>query len=164
MRLRQLEYVLRCLEAWVDPLGRQLVQSVDMVSSLRLDRRARKELSLHWEGLHRPRGRWERRLVLWAQNGLVVMVALVPLAVELPVVVELQVDHLLWDRRSQSAPARRELRLRVVEEPRVEVEALGLVVQRPERLVGTLRSSRLLAGLDDSNNPVVGGRIPHLLA
>ena len=89
MRLRQLEYVLRCLEAWVDPLGRQLVQSVDMVSSLRLDRRARRELSFHWEGLHRPRGRWERRLVLWAQSGLVVEVALMPLAVELPVVVAL---------------------------------------------------------------------------
>ena len=102
--------------------------------------------------------------MLWAQTGLVVMVALMPLAEELPVVVGLQVDHLLWDRRSQNAPARRVLRLRVVVEPRVEVEALALVVQRPERLVGTLRSSRLLAGLDDSNNPVVGGRTPHLLA
>ena len=67
--------------------------------------------------------------MLWAQSGLVVEVALMPLAVELPEV----------------------------------VEALALQ-QRPGRLVGTLRSSRLLAGLDDSNNPVVGGRTPHLLA
>ena len=102
--------------------------------------------------------------MLWAQNGLVVVVALMPLAEELPVVVELQVDHLLWDRRSQSAPARKELRLRVVEEPRVEVEALGLVVQRPERLVGTLRSSRFPARPRDSSNLVVVGRTPHLLA
>ena len=72
-------------------------------------------------------------------------------------------DHLLWDRRAQSAPARKELRLQVVEEPRVEVEALGLVVQRPERLVGTLRSSRLPARLRDSSSLVVGGRTPHLL-
>jgi hypothetical protein len=71
--------------------------------------------------------------VLWAQSGLVVLVALMPLAVELPEVVELQVDHLLhqaqeWDRRSQSEPARRDVRLRVplaVELPEV-VEALAL--------------------------------------
>ena len=72
-------------------------------------------------------------------------------------------DHLLWDRTAENAPVRKVVRLQVVEEPLEEVEALGLVVQRPGRLVGTLRSSRLPARLRDSSNLVVGGRTPHLL-